>query len=146
RGPAVANSDYVQGDRTRLIRTVLEGLREPVYVNGVRWKTGEMLGWGDVWDDFRIAAVLTYIRATLNDSTVVSCIPEDFETITWSSRTLAPRPAADGAGDTISVEAVRAVGSVRQRYPACDPAVGDKAVPVGATGPPASVRLLRFLR
>lgn len=115
RGPAVANSDYVQGDRTRLIRTVLEGLREPVYVNGVRWKTGEMLGWGDVWDDFRIAAVLTYIRATLNDSTVVSCIPEDFETGTWASCTLTPRTAADIARDSVSVEDVRAVRSVRQR-------------------------------
>ena len=109
RGPAVANSDYVQADRTRLIRTVLEGVREPIYVNGVRWKTGEMLGWGDVWDDFRIAAVLTYIRVTFNDSTVTGCTREDFEAGTWASCTLEPRAEEEIARDSVSVSEVAAV-------------------------------------
>jgi len=109
RGPAVANSDYVQGNRTRLIRTVLEGVHEPIYVNGVRWKTGEMLGWADVWDDFKIAAVLTYVRVALNDSTVTACIPEDFETGTWASCTLVPRTPDEIARDSIAVDEVAAV-------------------------------------
>lgn len=112
RGPAVANSDYVQGDRARLIRTVLDGVHEPIRVNGVRWKTGEMIGWRETWDDFKVAAVLTYIRAALNDSTVVSCIPEDFETGTWASCTLTPRAADDIARDSVSV---RDVAEVRRQ-------------------------------
>lgn len=112
RGPEVANSDYVQGDRTRLIRTVLEGVKQPIHVNGVRWKTGEMLGWGETWNDFKIAAVLTYIRVALNDSTVTSCIPEDIETGTWASCTLVPRDSSEIATDSISV---REVAEVRGR-------------------------------
>lgn len=106
RGPTVANSDYVQGDRTRLIRTVLDGVREPIHVNGVRWRTGEMLGWAEVWDDFRIASVLTYIRVAFNDSTVTACTPEDFETGTWASCTLVPRAAEEIAQDSVSVAEV----------------------------------------
>lgn len=113
RGPAVANSDYAQGDKTRLIRTVLEGVKEPIHVNGVRWRTGEMLGWADTWDDFKIAAVLTWIRAALNDSTVTSCIPEDYETGTWASCTLEPRDAGEWAADSISV---RDVAEARRRW------------------------------
>lgn len=113
RGPAVANSDYAQGDRTRLIRTVLDGVHEPIRVNGVLWKTGEMIGWRDTWDDFKIAAVLTYIRAALNDSTVTACIPEDFETGTWASCTLIPRDAADIARDSVSLRDVADVRTAR---------------------------------
>lgn len=109
RGPAVANSDYVQGSRERLIRTVLEGVHDSIRVNGVRWRTGEMLGWGETWPDFRIAAVLTYIRAALNDSLVTACIPEDFEAGTWASCTTTPRNAADIAGDSVAVQEVAAV-------------------------------------
>jgi mono/diheme cytochrome c family protein len=109
RGPTLANSDYVQGDRERLIRTVLDGVREPIRVNGVRWKTGEMLGWAETWPDFKIAAVLTYIRAALNDSTVVSCVNEDVNTGTWASCVTVPRPAAEIAADSVSVEEVSAV-------------------------------------
>lgn len=109
RGPTLANSDYVQGDKTRLIRTVLEGVYAPIYVNGVRWKTGEMLGWGETWPDFKIAAVLTYIRSALNDSTVTFCIPEDFEAGTWASCTLAARAPEDMLRDTVGVDEVAAV-------------------------------------
>jgi mono/diheme cytochrome c family protein len=109
RGPTLANSDYVQGDRERLIRTVLDGVREPIRVNGVRWKTGEMLGWADTWDDFKIAAVLTYVRAVLNDSLVTSCIPEDVESGTWASCNTAPRTPADIATDSISVRDVATI-------------------------------------
>ncbi len=106
RGPAVANSDYVQGDRTRLIHTVLNGVKEPITVNGVRWKTGEMLGWRETWDDFKIAAVLTYITVALNDSTVTDCIPEDYEAGTWASCTVTPRSKADIARDSVAVSEV----------------------------------------
>ena len=109
RGPAVANSDYVLADRERLIRTVLAGVREPIHVNGVRWKTGEMLGWAETWDDFKIAAVLTYIRAALNDTLVTDCVPEDFEAGTWASCTSAPRAPEEIASDSVSVAEVAAV-------------------------------------
>jgi mono/diheme cytochrome c family protein len=106
RGPTLANSDYVQGDRTRLIRTVLDGLRDSIRVNGVRWKTGEMLGWAETWDDFKIAAVLTYVRTVLNDSLVTACIPEDVEAGTWASCNTAPRSSTEIATDSISVHEV----------------------------------------
>ena len=109
RGPAVANSDYVLADRERLIRTVLAGVREPIHVNGVRWKTGEMLGWAETWDDFRIAAVLTYIRAALNDTLVTDCVPEDFEAGTWASCTSAPRAPEEIASDSVSVAEVAVI-------------------------------------
>jgi len=113
RGPEVANSDYVQGDRTRLIRTVLEGVKQPIQVRGVRWKTGEMLGWGETWDDFKIAAVLTYIRVALNDSTVTSCIPEDIEAGTWASCTLVPRDSVERARDSVAVDEVARARTLR---------------------------------
>jgi hypothetical protein len=109
RGPAVANSDYVMGDRTRLIRSVLDGVRDSIRVNGVRWRTGEMLGWAETWPDFKIAAVLTYIRAALNDSLVVSCVPEDAATGTWASCESVARTPGDIAADSIAVHEVSAV-------------------------------------
>jgi mono/diheme cytochrome c family protein len=115
RGPTLANSDYVQGDRAHLIRTVLDGVREPIRVNGVRWKTGEMLGWAETWDDFKIAAVLTYVRTVLNDSLVTACIPEDVESGTWASCTTTPRNAADIATDSISVREVASVRAMLRR-------------------------------
>jgi mono/diheme cytochrome c family protein len=115
RGPTLANSDYVQGDRERLIRTVLDGVREPIRVNGVRWKTGEMLGWAETWDDFKIAAVLTYVRAVLNDSLVTSCIPEDVESGTWASCNTTPRNPADIATDSVSVRDVAAMRAIPRR-------------------------------
>lgn len=119
RGPTVANSDYVMADRTRLIRTVLDGVHDSIRVNGVRWKTGEMLGWGETWPDFKIAAVLTYIRAVLNDSLVVSCVPENFETGTWASCEKEARDSAAIAGDSIAVEDVtaqRAIPGLKPRH------------------------------
>ena len=108
RGPAVTNSDYVMADRERLIRTVLAGVKEPIHVNGVRWKTGEMLGWAETWDDFKIAAVLTYVRA-LNDTLVTDCVPEDYEAGTWASCTSTPRDPAEMARDSIAVDEVAAM-------------------------------------
>src|SRR5690606_8858923 len=101
--------DYVMADRTRLIRTVLEGVKDSIRVNGVRWRTGEMLGWGETWDDFKIAAVLTYIRAALNDSRVTNCVPEDFAAGVWASCESAPRTPEDIASDSIAVDEVTAV-------------------------------------
>jgi mono/diheme cytochrome c family protein len=109
RGPAVASSDYVMADRGRLIRTVLYGVRDSIRVNGVRWNTGEMLGWGETWPDFRIAAVLTYVRAALNDSLVTACVPEDAKAGTWASCEMTPRDPAAIAADSIAVEEVAAV-------------------------------------
>jgi mono/diheme cytochrome c family protein len=108
RGPALVNSDYVQADRTRLIRTVLAGIQQPIRVNGVRWKTGEMLGWAETWPDFKIASVLTYIRVALNDSLVVSCIPEDYETGTWASCEKKARDATEIATDSVTVTEIAA--------------------------------------
>lgn len=109
RGPTLANSDYVMGDRERLIRTVLFGVRDSIRVNGVRWKTGEMLGWADTYNDFQIAAVLTYVRTALNDSLVTSCIPEDIEAGTWASCNAVARNPSQIATDSISVQEVTEV-------------------------------------
>ena len=109
RGPAVANSDYAMADRERLVRTVLAGVKDSIRVNGVLWKTGEMLGWAELWPDFRIAAVLTYIRAALNDTLMTDCVPEDMEAGTWASCTATPRAPEEIASDSVSVAEVAAV-------------------------------------
>jgi mono/diheme cytochrome c family protein len=97
RCPPLAYSDFVQGDRARLIRFVLRP--DTVRVNGVLWRSGEMPSLEHL-SDFQVAAVLTYIRS-LNDSSI-ACTPEDAMAGTWAECRTRARGAAEVAGDSIT--------------------------------------------
>ncbi len=58
--PPLAGSDWVTGDKTRLIKVVLEGLNEPVEINGEIYQN--VMAAHDFLNDQQIADVLTYIR------------------------------------------------------------------------------------
>ncbi|MEC3966356.1 c-type cytochrome [Flagellimonas halotolerans] len=66
RYPPLAGSDWVTGDKTRLIKAVLEGLEGPVTVNGKTYD--DVMPKMDFLSDEDIAKVLTYIRMNLNEN------------------------------------------------------------------------------
>lgn len=106
RGPQLANSDYVMGSHERLITTVLAGNTDSIQVNGVWYPGGGMSSQASDIDDLGIAAILTYVRAVLNDSLVTNCVAiDDFSAECEKTE----RPAEDIAADSITVEAVAAV-------------------------------------
>lgn len=59
--PPLVTSDWVQGDKPRLIKTVLDGLTGPIKVNGEEYN-GTMMPFRDNLDDQTIADILTYLR------------------------------------------------------------------------------------
>ncbi len=66
RYPPLAGSDWVTGDKNRLIKAVLEGLQGPITVNGKTYN--DMMPKMDFMSDEDIAKVLTYIRMNLNEN------------------------------------------------------------------------------
>ena len=70
--PPLDGSDWVTGDKGRLIRLVLHGMSGEVEVQGVTY-SGAMPPWKDFLDDEQMAAMLTYIRTSWsNDADEVS--------------------------------------------------------------------------
>ncbi|RFC51303.1 MAG: Cytochrome c [Verrucomicrobia bacterium] len=71
--PPLAESEWVNGSEERLIRIVLHGLKGPVSVKGTVYSAAAMPVFGKVaasgynWSDDKIAAVLTYIRASFGN-------------------------------------------------------------------------------
>ena len=61
--PPLAGTEWVNGDKGRLIRIVLQGLGGEIEVDGALYNN-VMPGWGMVMTDADIAAVLTYIRSS----------------------------------------------------------------------------------
>ena len=61
--PPLAGSEWVQGDKGRLVRIVLHGITGPVTVAGEEYE-GMMPPWGGALGDPEIAAVATYIRSS----------------------------------------------------------------------------------
>ena len=61
-GPPLAESSWVRGPESRLIRIVLHGLRGPIEVAGETYDR-EMLSFGQVISDEQIASLLTYVRS-----------------------------------------------------------------------------------
>jgi len=61
--PPIADSEWVTGDKDRLIKLVLHGLWGPIEVNGVKY-AGQvpMTAVGAMYNDEEVAAVLTYVR------------------------------------------------------------------------------------
>jgi mono/diheme cytochrome c family protein len=105
RCPPLANSDFAQGDKARLIRFALRA-GDTVRVNGTLWRGYTMPPLEDL-SDFEIAALLTYVRS-LND-TLVTCTPEDPKAGKWAVCTKKPKAAADIAADSITAAEVAAV-------------------------------------
>ena len=70
--PPLVESNWVTGDKGRLIRILLHGMEGPMEVLGEEYN-GVMPGWQDQLDDAEIAAVLTHIRGEWeNDAPKVS--------------------------------------------------------------------------
>ena len=61
--PPLAGSEWVTGDEGRLARIVLHGLTGEIEVAGTAY-SGVMPGWGVMFKDDELAAVMTYIRSS----------------------------------------------------------------------------------
>ncbi len=59
--PPLSNTDWVTGDKTRLIKIVLGGLGGEIEVNGKKFD-GEMPPWKDFLTDEQVATILSYVR------------------------------------------------------------------------------------
>ncbi len=64
--PPLDGSEWVTGDKGRLIRIVLQGLTGEVVVKDATY-SGSMPPWNAFLNDEQIAAVLTYIRSAWNN-------------------------------------------------------------------------------
>jgi glucose/arabinose dehydrogenase/cytochrome c553 len=72
RFPPLSGSDWVTGDKERLLKTIMYGLDGDISVNGKTWN-GLMPAHGGFLDDHAIASIATYIRQNLgNKSTAVT--------------------------------------------------------------------------
>ena len=68
--PPVANSEWVQGPESRLIRIVLQGVSGPISVNGKDYNL-DMPGLGLAFTDEQIAQILSYTRRDFGNSASV---------------------------------------------------------------------------
>jgi mono/diheme cytochrome c family protein len=59
--PPVDGTEWVTGDKGRLIRIILNGMTGEVEVSGTTY-TGSMPPWGSFLDDEQVAQVATYVR------------------------------------------------------------------------------------
>jgi len=62
--PPLVGSEWVNGNTTDLFAIMLHGLQGPVTVAGGSFGTQQMPGWGTSLSDEKIAAVMTYVRAS----------------------------------------------------------------------------------
>ena len=70
--PPLDDSEWVEGDKGRLIRIILNGLTGEIEVNGTTY-SGAMPPWGMHLSDGEVAALSTYIRTSWsNDTTEVT--------------------------------------------------------------------------
>jgi mono/diheme cytochrome c family protein len=65
--PPLKESEFVGGDKGRLIRVILNGLSGEIVVSGVTY-SGMMPPWGAFLDDQQVADVLTYIRSNFGNA------------------------------------------------------------------------------
>jgi mono/diheme cytochrome c family protein len=63
--PPLVNTEYVLGDKTRLIKIVLNGFKEDVQINGQSF-SNNMTPHSDL-KDLQIADVLTYVRKSFGN-------------------------------------------------------------------------------
>jgi mono/diheme cytochrome c family protein len=65
--PPLIGSDWVKGDKNRLIKTVMMGLTEPIEVNGIKYNNA--MPAHDYLEDADLANVLTYVRKNFGQMT-----------------------------------------------------------------------------
>ncbi len=65
--PPLTGSEYLNGDKARLIKLVLHGLTGPLTVGGQRYN-GIMPPWKGQLNDAEVAAVLTYARSNFGNT------------------------------------------------------------------------------
>lgn len=66
RFPPIAESDWVKGDKERLIKVILEGLEGPITVNGKKYNN--VMPSHQFLNDRQVAEVLTYIRQNFGNN------------------------------------------------------------------------------
>jgi glucose/arabinose dehydrogenase len=66
RFPPLAGSEWVTGDKSRLINVILNGLDGEIMVNGQSWQ-GMMPAHAEFLDDHAIASISTYIRQSFGN-------------------------------------------------------------------------------
>ncbi len=72
--PPLFNTDWVTGDKERLIKLTLKGMNEKIEVDGISYSI-PMVGF-EYLSDNQIAAILTYIRSSWgNDASAIT--PEE---------------------------------------------------------------------
>lgn len=103
--PPLANSDFLMQNRARSIDIVLGGTSDSLLVNGL-WYQDTMPGWANTFNDVQIAAVLTWIRAGLNDSTVTSCNANQLDANGFAACQKAARTPQSIAADSVSYQEV----------------------------------------
>lgn len=64
--PPLAGSEYVTGDKGRVIRMILHGLTGEITVKDVTY-SGMMPPWGGFLTDEQVAQVLTYVRSNFGN-------------------------------------------------------------------------------
>ncbi len=64
--PPLTESEWVSGDRSRLIDVMLQGISTPITVNGIMYE-GEMPAYGNLRDD-EISDILNFIRTEFGDT------------------------------------------------------------------------------
>jgi mono/diheme cytochrome c family protein len=115
--PPLRHSDYFMAERLRPARILLMGLPNAIdtavhiTVNGLSYNGGNnqmpALATEEAWSNLKIAGMLTYIRALLNDSTSVSCDPGTLDQYEMAVCTKIARPAA--ANDSVAVWEIKAL-------------------------------------
>jgi mono/diheme cytochrome c family protein len=99
RFPPIAGSQYVTGDKNRLINIILNGLQGPIEVNGKTYN-GFMPPHKDILDDHAIASIATYIRARFGNK---ASIVYTTEVTQVRKKTSKPAPAQkSGAMNKVS--------------------------------------------
>ncbi len=113
--PPLDGTDWVTGDKGRIVRILLHGMQGPVEVQGVTYN-GAMPAWGNQLNDEEIAAVITHVRQSWSNeaSDVVADevrrVRETTEgrTEPWTAEELNANPGIPGGeavADTTSVAA-----------------------------------------
>jgi|GEM_PF-3858064 len=112
--PPLLHSDYLIAQRMRPARILLMGLpnpidSNPIVVNGIEHNNQMFaIATSNNWNDRKIAGVLTYVRAVLNDSTSTNCVvSENGDGQPVSNCTIVPSPA--DAISTITPEEIAAL-------------------------------------
>jgi mono/diheme cytochrome c family protein len=62
--PSLVGSEYVLGSKDRLAALLLGGVSGPITVKGATFSTQVMPGWAGNFNDEKLAAIMTYLRAT----------------------------------------------------------------------------------